>query len=218
MRGSRSSSFARDLGRMHVAHAVHQARGLFGDRRGDVRIRVAGVGDAERRGEIEVAVAVDVDRPSRRWPIPKKPGNSGERYVTLRDSRSAQHGARVRVRGPGTGPLSSSSSSLTSRRLSSVRTRRSADARRDSRRAAATAVRRTRRFARRRPRNGHLARCRRACRQPRSPRAGCGARSKYARGFGGCVDAGTASARGRNAGGSDAGGSSTARYDASASE
>jgi hypothetical protein len=47
-------------GRMHVAHPVHERRGLLGDGSGDDGVTVADVGHTERRGQIDIAIAVHV--------------------------------------------------------------------------------------------------------------------------------------------------------------
>ena len=56
---------------MHVAESVHQAFGLFRDSPADAGVRVAGVGHAERRGQIDEAVAVDVPYVRPRSPLPE---------------------------------------------------------------------------------------------------------------------------------------------------
>ena len=56
---------------MHVAESVHQAFGLFGDSSADAGVRVAGVGHAERRGQIDETVAVDVPYVRPRSPLPE---------------------------------------------------------------------------------------------------------------------------------------------------
>ena len=56
---------------MHVAESVHQALGLFGDGSADARVRVAGVGHAECRGQIDETVAVDVPYVRPRSPLPE---------------------------------------------------------------------------------------------------------------------------------------------------
>ena len=47
--------------RVHVAQAVQQAPGLAPHRGHHARMAVADGGDAEARGEVDVAVAVDVE-------------------------------------------------------------------------------------------------------------------------------------------------------------
>ena len=56
---------------MHVAESVHQAFGLFGDGSADAGVRVAGVGHAECRGQIDETVAVDVPYVRPRSPLPE---------------------------------------------------------------------------------------------------------------------------------------------------
>jgi len=77
---------------MHVAHAVRQAPRLFGDGAHNRGIRMARYGDAEGRGEIDVAILVDVgdDCAGRRFP------KDGEVAGQIRDA--AGLGPRQRCR------------------------------------------------------------------------------------------------------------------------
>ena len=59
-RGQRLQEFHLHGGRMEVAHAVNETRGLVGDAADDRRVPVTGQSNAERCREVQVAVAVRI--------------------------------------------------------------------------------------------------------------------------------------------------------------
>src|ERR1700685_2390075 len=83
---------------MHVAHAVHERCGLFGDRGRHRGIAVPDRGDAEGRRQVDVAIAVDVFNRRAAGRLPKHREVVADIGDVARFVSTQRGGERARVR------------------------------------------------------------------------------------------------------------------------